>query len=82
MHTIAFRIAFTLIIAAHLVIGEQAPKIFTIREPKKMVLWCALPLRLFYVISYPLLILLSATTDTPLKVFGLKNVSEYDAPHW
>ena len=33
-HTCAFIIAFTVITALHLVIGEQAPKIFAIRRPE------------------------------------------------
>ena len=33
IHGIAFFIAFTTITAAHLVIGEQAPKIFALRRP-------------------------------------------------
>ena len=40
-HVIAFIVAFTAITALHLIIGEQAPKIFSIREPEKMLLWCA-----------------------------------------
>ena len=33
LHGIAFFIAFTLITAAHLVIGEQTPKIYALRRP-------------------------------------------------
>lgn len=81
MHTTAFIIAFTLITAAHLVIGEQAPKIFAIREPERMILWCAIPLKWFYVISHPLLVALSASTDALLRTIGLEPVSEHDSPH-
>jgi CBS domain containing-hemolysin-like protein len=52
-HGIAFTVAFLIITGAHLVIGEQAPKIYAIRRPDIMALWCALPLRWFYVVSYP-----------------------------
>jgi len=35
LHGIAFAVAFTAITAAHLVFGEQAPKIFALRRPEK-----------------------------------------------
>ena len=33
VHTLAFAIAFTIITALHIVVGEQAPKIYAIRRP-------------------------------------------------
>ena len=48
IHTIAFIVAFTVITAAHLVLGEQAPKIFAIRRPQIVLLWCAVPMKIFY----------------------------------
>lgn len=80
-HTLAFVIAFTVITAAHLVFGEQAPKIYAIRRPARTVRWCALPLKLFYVISYPFLMVLNATTMRILRRFGITTASEDDAPH-
>lgn len=40
------------------VIGEQVSKIFAIRRPEQIALWCAVPMRFFYVASYPLLVIL------------------------
>ncbi len=71
-HVIAFIVAFTVITALHLVIGEQAPKIFAIREPEKMLLWCAVPMKAFYLLSYPLMAALSATTAWLLNLVGLE----------
>lgn len=80
IHGIAFTIAFTLITALHLVIGEQAPKIFAIRRPEQMVLWCAVPMKFFYVMSYPLLISLNWMTSVILKRLGVDGLG-HDAPH-
>ncbi len=71
-HVIAFIVAFTTITALHLVIGEQAPKIFAIREPEKMLLWCAVPMKAFFLLSYPLMAALSATTTWLLNLIGLE----------
>lgn len=80
IHGVAFTIAFTLITALHLVIGEQAPKIFAIRRPEQMVLWCAVPMKFFYVMSYPLLISLNWMTGVILKRLGVDGMG-HDTPH-
>lgn len=80
VRTLGFAVSFTFITGLHLVIGEQAPKIFAIRRPEKMVLWCALPMKFFYVISYPLLISLNAATAIILRRLGVEGTG-HDAPH-
>jgi len=76
-HIIAFIVAFTVITALHLVIGEQAPKIFAIREPEKMLLWCAVPMKAFFLLTYPLMAALSATTTWLLNLMGLKQTDAH-----
>jgi len=80
-HGIAFAIAFTTITAAHLVLGEQAPKIFALRRPEKVLLWLALPMKLFYFLSYPFMIALNTATSFLLNLFGVESVSELDEVH-
>jgi CBS domain containing-hemolysin-like protein len=81
LHGIAFAVAFTAITAAHLVFGEQAPKIFALRRPEKVLLWFALPMKLFYFLSYPVMVALNATTSLLLKKIGVEGASEHDAVH-
>jgi CBS domain containing-hemolysin-like protein len=81
IHGIAFAVAFTSITAAHLVFGEQAPKIYALRQPEKILLWFALPMKIFYFVSYPFMIALNATTSFLLQKIGVKGVSEHDAVH-
>jgi len=81
IHGIAFAVAFTSITAAHLVFGEQAPKIYALRRPETILLWFALPLKLFYFVSYPFMIALNATTSFLLKKIGVKGASEHDSVH-
>lgn len=71
LHGIAFFIAFTLITAAHLVIGEQTPKIYALRRPETVALICAMPLKAFYYISYPLMAALNASTSFLLTLAGI-----------
>ncbi len=81
LHGIAFAIAFTAITAAHLVFGEQAPKIYALRRPEKVLLWFALPLKTFYFFSYPFMIALNTATSFLLKIIGAEDVSEHDTVH-
>ncbi len=81
IHGIAFAVAFTAITAAHLVFGEQAPKIFALRRPEKVLLWFALPMKFFYFLSYPFMVALNATTSFLLQKIGVEGVSEHDAVH-
>ncbi len=81
IHGIAFTIAFTTITAFHLVLGEQAPKIAALRRPETAVLWCALPLKIFYYLSYPFMAALNATTAFLLKKVGIEGASEHEIPH-
>jgi len=76
-HIVSFIVAFTAITALHLVIGEQAPKIFAIREPEKMLLWCAIPMKAFFLLTYPLMAALTTTTAWLLNLVGLKQVDAH-----
>jgi len=81
LHALAFAIAFSVITAAHIVLGEQAPKIFAIRRPGRTARWCAAPLKAFYILSYPLLMALNAATAFVLRRVGIEGVSEHETPH-
>jgi CBS domain containing-hemolysin-like protein len=81
LHTFAFIIAFSAITALHLVIGEQAPKIYAIRRPKQMILWCAAPMVFFYYLLLPFLVVLNWVTSVILGWLGLSGDGGHDTPH-
>lgn len=81
IHTLAFVIAFTAITSLHLVIGEQAPKIFAIRRAGAMLLWCAAPLKIFYLLTFPLMVALNASTSWLLACVGMDKMGAHEAPH-
>lgn len=78
IHTISFLVAFSLITALHLVIGEQAPKIWAIREPEKVLLWCAAPMRVYWLVSYPLMAALNWVTSILLARLGLSGDEDHN----
>ena len=80
-HVVAFIIAFSIITSLHLVLGEQAPKIFAIREPIKMLLWCAAPMRFFYYLLFPFMYALNWITNIILRWIGLTGETGHGSPH-
>jgi CBS domain containing-hemolysin-like protein len=80
LHSFAFTLAFSIITSLHIVIGEQVPKIYAIRRPGIVLLWCAGPLKLFYIIFYPFMVLLNNASLFFLRKFGIQNPDEHDSP--
>ena len=71
VHLIAFFVAFVVITALHIVLGEQAPKLFGLQLAERVALATALPMQLFYrVFSIPIRALdrASAAVVRPLGI--------------
>ena len=80
LHAIAFTVAFSIITALHIVIGEQVPKIYAIRRPGIVFLWCAGALKVFYVVFYPFMVVLNRASLFFLRKIGITNPDEHDTP--
>ncbi len=80
IHGIAFAIAFTIITALHIVIGEQVPKIYAIRRPGPVFLGSAFLLKVFYVILFPFMYVLNGITNVFLRWMGIHDSDEHDTP--
>ncbi len=78
LHTTSFIVGFLIFSSLHIVIGEQVPKTFAIRKPEPVALLCALPLRLFYVLAFPLNWLLNRASGRILSAFGVAEASHMD----
>ena len=76
-HGIAFTIAFAIITALHIVLGEQAPKLLGLERAERVALATSLPLKLFYrVFQWPIRALDWASART-VRLFGLKASMEH-----
>jgi CBS domain containing-hemolysin-like protein len=64
--------AFVLITVVHIILGELVPKSAAIRRPGRSALRIAVPLRLFYVIFYPILFLMNQLSMLSLRLLGIK----------
>ncbi len=72
IHSAAVTSAFALITVMHIILGELVPKSAAIRRPGRFTLWLAVPLRLFYLVSYPLLYLMNALSMLFLRALGIQ----------
>lgn len=80
-HTISFALAFTLITAFHIILGELTPKSLAISNSEKILLSIALPMLIFWKIMYPFVILLNVTANFVSHHLGLQNSGEGEVAH-
>lgn len=72
LHTVSFVIAFAVITGAHVIIGEQAPKYLAILMPEKITLISAIPLEVFYKITYLPMLVINKSANFFLGLFNIK----------
>lgn len=76
-HGLSFFIAFSIITALHIVLGEQAPKLLGLELAEKIALYVALPMKAFYwVFRWPIRALDWASAAI-VRLFGLKASLEH-----
>src|SRR6266545_6142759 len=73
-HAVAVPVAFALITALHIVLGEQAPKVMALRNPERISMLTAPPTALFRYAFWPAIWLLNALSNLVLRPFGLRPV--------
>ena len=79
-HTISFALAFSLITAMHIILGELTPKSMAIAASEKILLTIALPMLIFWKVMYPFVWLLNTTASFVTHHLGL-TVGEGEVAH-
>jgi len=79
--SIAIGLALIFLTAVHITIGEQAPKMFAIRQGERAALVVARPLRAFYLVLFPAMWILNQATNAILWVLRIPPVSEMELAH-
>jgi CBS domain containing-hemolysin-like protein len=72
-HTVAVAIAFAIITALHIVLGELAPKTIALERPEATALWVVKPTELFMKIFWPFIRLLNGTGRAVVNLLGLRS---------
>jgi len=76
IHSISLPIALALLTFFHVTIGEQIPKMIGIKYCMPAILAIAWPLRIFYFIFSPFIWFLNKTSNTVLRIVGIKKMDE------
>lgn len=79
IHGISFAVAFFTISYLHIVLGELAPKSFSIRESEFVSIWISVPLYLFYWAMYPAIWVLNSSANFVLKSLGLGTAAHHES---
>jgi CBS domain containing-hemolysin-like protein len=80
-HTIAVTIAFSIITALHIVLGELAPKTVALQYPEKVALVVAKPTELFLRVFRPFIRVLNGMGWAVVRMFGMKAASGHGLVH-
>ncbi|MFL5331768.1 MAG: hemolysin family protein [Geminicoccaceae bacterium] len=76
LHTVAFLLGFLIFSSLHIVLGEQVPKTFAIREPEPISVWIAAPLHAFFILCWPLNWALNSASRGILRLLGVAEASD------
>ena len=76
-HIISYAIAFFIVTTLHIVLGEQAPKLFGLAVAEKVAMATALPMIIFYKIFKPFIHALDWASAKTVNIFGLNASSEH-----
>jgi len=80
-HALAVAIAFTIITALHIVLGELAPKSLALQRSEATALRVVSPLRLFLFLFRPAIFVLNGLGNLVLRLIGLKPATADESLH-
>jgi CBS domain containing-hemolysin-like protein len=76
---VSVALGFAVITYAHLVLGEQAPKYFSIQKAEATALWISRPLKLCMYVIRPIVWLVNTSTNFVLRPWGIRLGEEMEA---
>ena len=81
VHVVSVAVGFGIITFLHVVYGELAPKTLAIQEAERIALVVAPPMKVFYYIFIPGIILFNGTANLSTRLIGVEPASETDETH-
>jgi CBS domain containing-hemolysin-like protein len=80
-HAVGVAVSFFIITTLHIVLGEQAPKVFAIRSPERTTLFIARPLAIFNSMFGLVIRFLDWATELVLRLFGISEAGSHTKVH-
>ena len=81
VHIVAATVAFLILTALHIVLGELAPKTVALASPETVSLWVAKPTELFMKVFWPFIRLLNGMGRAVVQAFGMRAPSGHSLVH-
>ncbi|WP_455449540.1 hemolysin family protein [Natrinema thermotolerans] len=81
LHLVSIAIGFSVITFLHVVFGELAPKTLAIADAERIALLVAAPMKFFYYIFIPGIIVFNGTANFFTRLLGVAPASERDESH-
>ncbi|WP_276258206.1 hemolysin family protein [Haloglomus litoreum] len=78
IHLVAFAVGFSIVTFLHVVFGELAPKTLAIAQTERLSLFLAPPMKLFYYILYPGIVVFNGAANAFTRALGVPPASETD----
>ncbi|MDE8701653.1 hemolysin family protein [Adlercreutzia equolifaciens] len=78
VYPICVAVGFFIVTTLHVVVGELIPKSFAIFSTEKYALHTAGPLRVFYRITYPVMVIFNGITNGVMRLFGHDPADEHE----
>jgi len=69
---VAFIVAFGLVTYLHVTLGELVPKAISLSKNEATALWVALPIEAVYIVCYPIVWFLQASSNAFTRMFGIQ----------
>lgn len=79
--SLSVAIGFTFITFLHVVFGELIPKSISIQKAEATVLVLAVPMRIFYILCYPLVVVMNGISNAFLRLGGMHTATELEQSH-
>jgi CBS domain containing-hemolysin-like protein len=79
--SLSVALGFTLITLIHVIFGELVPKSISLQRAEATVLLLARPMRLCYLLCFPLVLLMNALSGLLLRLLGVPQASETEQSH-
>jgi CBS domain containing-hemolysin-like protein len=80
-HGVSVLIAFTIITALHIVLGELAPKTIALQASESTALWIARPLQIFLTVFRPFIVVMNGAGRIVVRLLGFRPASEAQLIH-
>jgi CBS domain containing-hemolysin-like protein len=81
LSSISITIGFTVITFMHVILGELMPKSISIQRAEATVLLLAVPLKMFYYLSLPIVGIMNGISNFLLRRIGMHSVGETEESH-